>query len=574
MLKLMRYLRPYKIPIAVVLGLIFIQSLSELFLPTLMADIVDTGVMNQDIPFIWRIGGVMLLVAALGTLCSIGASYYSAKVSMSFGKDLRYKVFSHVENFSLQEFDQIGTASLITRTTNDITQVQQVVNMILRMMVTAPIMAIGGILMAYSQDPELSKVFLAAIPILFIVILLVVWKGIPLFKLVQVRLDHVNRVLRENLTGVRVVRSFNRIDHEKKRFQQANAELTDTTIKVNKIMATLMPALMLIMNYTVISIIWFGAIRIDDGDMLVGGLMAFIQYAMQIMFSMIMLSMMFVMIPRASASATRIYDVLQMKPTMKESTQSITTQEKGYIEFQNVTFSYPGAEVPALNNLSFQVKPGETTAIIGGTGSGKSTLLKLIPRFYEVDSGNILVDGVDIKDMTLKHLRDKIGFVPQKAVLFTGSVKENIYFGNEDSTDEEVLHAARVAQAYDFVSKMQEGFDSTISQGGSNLSGGQKQRLSIARALVRKPEIYLFDDSFSALDYKTDAKLRAALKEETTESAVLIVAQRVATVMDADCIIVLDEGSVAGIGTHQVLMKSCEVYQEIVSSQLSEEELA
>ena len=574
MLKLMRYLRPYKISIAVVLFLIMVQSFSELYLPTLMADIVDTGVMNQDIPFIWKIGGVMLLVAALGTICSIGVSYYSAKVSMSFGKELRYKVFSHVENFSLQEFDQIGTSSLITRTTNDITQVQQVVNMILRMMVAAPIMAIGGILMAYSQDPNLSKIFLVAIPILFMIILLVVWKGIPLFKLVQVRLDHVNRVLRENLTGVRVIRSFNRIDHEKKRFQHANAELTDTSIKVNKIMATLMPALMLIMNYTVISIIWFGAVRIDDGDMQVGGLMAFIQYAMLIMFSMIMLSMMFVMIPRASASATRIYDVLQMKPTMKETTNSITTHKKGYIEFQNVTFSYPGAEVPALKDLSFQVKPGETTAIIGGTGTGKTTLLKLIPRFYEVDSGMILVDGVNIKDMTLENLREKIGIVPQKAVLFTGSVKENICFGTEDATTEDILHVATIAQANDFVLNMQEGFESTISQGGSNLSGGQKQRLAIARALLRKPEIYLFDDSFSALDYKTDAKLRAALKEETTHSAVLIVAQRVATVMDADCIIVLDEGHVAGMGTHQELIRTCGVYQEIVSSQLSEEELA
>jgi len=574
MMKLMRYLKPYKIPIALVLGLIFIQSLSELYLPTLMADIIDIGVMNENIPYIWKIGGVMLLVAALGTICSIGASYYSAKVSMSFGKELRYKVFSHVENFSLQEFDQIGTASLITRTTNDITQVQQVVNMILRMMVTAPIMAIGGILMAYSQDPELSKIFLAAIPILSIVILLVVWKGIPLFKLVQIRLDHVNRVLRENLTGVRVIRSFNRIAHEKKRFQQANAELTDTSIKVNKIMATLMPALMLIMNYTIISIIWFGAIRIDDGDMQVGGLMAFIQYAMQIMFSMIMLSMMFVMIPRASASATRIHEVLQMVPTMKETTNEIPPTKKGYLEFQNVTFSYPGAEVPALSNLSFQVKPGEMTAIIGGTGSGKSTLLKLIPRFYEADSGTILVDGIDIKDMKLQTLRGKIGLVPQKAVLFTGSVKENIEFGNEDVTDVEVLYAAKVAQAEDFVSNMNEGFNSQISQGGSNISGGQKQRLSIARALVRKPEIYLFDDSFSALDYKTDAKLRAALKHETTVSAVLIVAQRVSTVMDADRIIVLNEGKVEGIGTHEELMNTCEVYKEIVSSQLSEEELA
>jgi len=574
LLKLIRYLRPYQILILLVLTLIFFQSLSELYLPTLMADIIDKGVIHQDVPYIWKIGGLMLLVTAIGTLCSIAASYYSAKISMSFGKDLRYKVFSHVENFTLQEFDQFGTASLITRTTNDITQVQQVVNMVLRMMVTAPIMAIGGIIMAYSQDAELTKIFLVAIPILFGVILLVVWKGIPLFKLVQERLDQVNRVLRENLTGIRVIRSFNRTVYEKNRFQRANADLTDTSILVNKIMALLMPVLMLIMNYTVISIIWFGAVRIDEGDMQVGGLMAFIQYAMQIMFSMIMLSMMFVMIPRASASAVRIHEVLQMQPAMQETTSPVAATQKGYLEFKNVTFSYPGAEVPALKDLSFQVKPGETIAIIGGTGSGKSTLLKLIPRFYEVDSGSILIDGINIKEMTLQALREKIGFVPQKAVLFTGTVKENLLFGNENSTDEELLQAVKTAQAYDFVAKMEKSLDSSISQGGTNLSGGQKQRLSIARALVRKPEIYLFDDSFSALDYKTDAKLRLALKQETKNAALLIVAQRVSTVMHADQIIVLNEGNVAGIGTHKELMKTCEVYQEIVSSQVSEEELA
>jgi len=570
----MRYLRPYQILIVLVLTLILFQSLSELYLPTLMADIIDKGVVNQDTPYIWKIGGLMLLVAALGTICSIAASYYSAKVSMSFGKDLRHKVFSHVENFTLQEFDRFGTASLITRTTNDITQVQQVVNMVLRMMVTAPIMAIGGMIMAYSQDAELSKIFLVAIPVLFAVILLVVWKGIPLFKLVQVRLDQVNRVLRENLTGIRVIRSFNRIVYEKNRFQHANADLTETSIKVNKIMALLMPVLMLIMNYTVISIIWFGALQIDEGNMQVGGLMAFIQYAMQIMFSMIMLSMMFVMIPRASASAVRINEVLQTQPVIQETSHSIVAQKKGYLEFRHVTFSYPGAEVPALRNLSFQVKPGETTAIIGGTGSGKSSLLKLIPRFYEIDSGSILIDGIDIKDMTLEKLREKIGLVPQKAVLFTGTIKENLLFGNENSSDEEFIHALKIAQAYDFVSKLDKGLDSTISQGGTNLSGGQKQRLSIARALVRRPEIYLFDDSFSALDYKTDAMLRKALKQVTENAALLVVAQRVSTVMDADQIIVLDEGNVAGIGTHKELMKTCGVYQEIVSSQATEEELA
>ncbi|OCA89508.1 ABC transporter ATP-binding protein [Bacillus sp. FJAT-27986] len=576
MRKLFRYLAPYKLPIVFIFALVFIQSLSELFLPTLMSDIIDKGVINQNIPYIWKIGGFMLLVAAVGTLCSITASYFSAKVSMSFGKNLRSRVFSHVENFSLHEFEQVGTASLITRTTNDITQVQLVLNMILRMMIMAPLMAIGGIIMAFSKDPELSWVIILAIPVLVGVILFVIWKGVPLFKLVQRRLDAVNRVIRENLTGVRVIRSFNRINFEKERFKKANKDLRDTTIKVNKLMATLMPLMMLIMNYTTIAVVWFGAIRIDHGDMQVGDLMAFIQYAMQIMFSMVMLSMMFVMIPRASASAARINEVLAIKPTIKDEPikHEAKPTKTGYLEFKNVTFSYPGAEEPALKGLSFSAGPGEVTAIIGGTGSGKSTLLKLIPRFYEPTEGSIYLNGINIKELELVDLRNRIGLVPQKAVLFTGTVKENILYGNENASDEEVIHAAKVAQAYDFVSNMKEGFDSPISQGGTNISGGQKQRLSIARALVRKPEIYMFDDSFSALDFKTDAKLRKALKSETTEGTVLLVAQRVSTVMDADRIIVLDEGNVMGIGTHEELLKSCDTYQEIVKSQLSEEEIA
>ena len=575
MRKLFRYLTPYKLRIVLIVGFIFIQTLSELYLPTLMSDIIDNGVINQDIPYIFKIGGFMLLVTLLGAIAAITASYYSARVAMSFGKDLRQRIFDHVEHFSLHEFTEVGTASLITRTTNDVTQVQLVLNMILRMMVMAPLMAIGGIIMALSKNAGLSWVIIVAVPILVLVIFLVVRRAIPLFKQVQVRLDRVNRIIRENLTGVRVIRSFNRIGFEQNRFKDANSDLTETTIKVNKIMAFLMPAMTLIMSLTQISIVWFGAIRIDAGAMQVGDLMAFIQYAMQIMFSMVMLSMMFVLIPRASASAARINEVLAIAPIIKdEETKEMTFHQKGYIEFQNVTFSYPGAEEPALRNLSFSAEPGEITAIIGGTGSGKSTLLKLISRFYDVDSGAVLVDGVNVKDMPIEVLRKKIGLVPQKAVLFTGSVKENILFGNEQATEEEIIHATKVAQAYDFVMNMKDGINSEISQGGTNVSGGQKQRLSIARALVRKPEIYMFDDSFSALDFKTDAKLRAALKEETTESTVLIVAQRVSTVMDANRIIVLDKGTVAGIGTHKQLMDTCDVYKEIVSSQLSEEEIA
>ena len=575
MRRLFRYLAPYKLLIFSIIGLVFLQTLTELYLPTLMSDIIDTGVIQQDIPYIWKIGGFMLLITLLGTFCAITASYFSAKVSMTFGKELRNRVFGHVENFSLHEFGDVGTASLITRTTNDVTQVQLVLNMMLRMMVMAPLMAIGGVIMALSKDVGLSWVIIVAVPILILVIFLIIRKAIPLFSVVQVRLDSVNRVLRENLTGVRVIRSFNRINYEKERFRKANLDLTNTTIQVNKIMAVMMPSMMLIMQLTQIAIVWFGGLRINAGDMQVGDLMAFIQYAMQIMFSMVMLSMMFVLIPRASASAARINEVLDIKPTIVEhQTEDVTTYLKGYVEFQNVTFEYPGAEKPALKNVSFKAAPGETTAIIGGTGSGKSTLLKLISRFYDASSGVVLVNGVDVKEMPIQFLREKIGLVPQKAVLFTGTVKENILFGNEQASEEEIIHAAKVAQAYDFVTHMKEGFDSMIAQGGTNVSGGQKQRLSIARALVRKPEVYLFDDSFSALDFKTDAKLRAALKPETKESTVFIVAQRVSTVMDAERIIVLDEGEVAGIGTHQELMDTCEVYQEIVSSQLSEEESA
>ncbi|WP_172423930.1 ABC transporter ATP-binding protein [Paenibacillus larvae] len=575
MSKLFRYLKPYRLPIVFVLFVVFLQSLSDLYLPTLMSDIVDTGIVKGDTPYILKIGGFMLFVAAGGVLCAIVSSYLSSKISVGFGRDLRAKVFSHVENFSLQEFDKIGTASLITRTTNDINQIQQVTTMILRMMISAPMMCIGGIIMALSKDAKLTLVLVAVLPILALSIFLVARKGVPLFKAMQKKLDKLNLVLRENLTGIRVIRSFNRGDHEAERFNEANLDLTYTAVRVNRIMASLMPIMMLILNFSTIAIVYFGSIRIENGGMHVGDLMAFIQYAMQIMFSVIMVSIIFVMVPRASASAARINEVLDMVPEIKDTENAKQTEgQRGYLEFQNVTFSYPGAEKPALYNISFSASPGETTAIIGGTGSGKSTLLSLIPRFYDIQEGRILVNGEDIRDLKQANLREKIGFIPQKAVLFTGTISDNIRYGKEDATGDEIRHAAEVAQATEFIANMKDGFDSMIAQGGNNVSGGQKQRLSIARALVRKPEIYVFDDSFSALDFKTDAKLREALKKETTESTVLIVAQRVSTVMDADRIIVLEEGKIAGIGTHQELMDTCTVYREIVSSQLSEEEIA
>jgi ATP-binding cassette subfamily B protein len=586
LIKLLKGLKPFTWGVTAVLILVFLQSMGDLYLPTLMSDIVDKGIVQGDRDYIWKIGGYMLLVAGGGALCSVIASYLSAKVAAGFGRNTRSKMFKHVENFTLHEFDKIGTASLITRTTNDITQVQTVLTMMLRMMVGAPMMMIGGIIMAVSEDAKLSLIFVIVIPVLVGAIFLIGMKGLPLFKAIQIKLDTLNRVLREHLTGIRVIRSFNRIDHENRRFSAANKDLTETAIKVNKIMAGLMPVMMIVMNFSMIGILYYGGIRIGDGDLQVGSLMAFIQYAMQIMFSLIMVSMMFVLIPRASASALRINEVLDMQPEINdpttgelETTATATKEDgrdtmHGFVEFDNVSFSYPGAEQPALSGISFSARPGEITAIIGGTGSGKSTLLSMIPRFYDVIEGAIRVDGVDVREMTQEELRSKIGYIPQKAVLFTGTINENIRYGKEDATDEEIIHAAKVAQAYDFVTAMKDGFESEIAQGGNNVSGGQKQRLSIARALVRRPEVYLFDDSFSALDFKTDAMLRAALKSETTESTVLIVAQRVSTVMDADRIIVLDEGTIAGIGNHRELMENSEVYREIVSSQLSEEEIA
>ncbi|MGX9805751.1 ABC transporter ATP-binding protein [Exiguobacterium acetylicum] len=574
MIKLLKRLTVYKWAVLAVLVLVFAQSMSDLYLPTLMADIIDKGVVTGDTAYIWKIGAVMLGITGIGALAAVAASYYSSKASMGLGRDIRRQVFNHVERFSLQEFDQVGTASLITRTTNDITQVQQVVIMMLRMVVSAPIMFIGGLIMAVSKDAKLSFVIVAAMPVLVISILLILWKGVPLFGKVQKRLDRLNLVLRENLTGIRVIRAFNRERDEQVRLTKANADLTEVSIKVNKIMAFLMPVMMLVMNLTVVGVIGFGGIRIDSGGMQIGDLMAFIQYVMQIMFALVMASVMFVMIPRAAVSAKRINEVLEMTPTMTDQGTQTADRERGTLVFDRVTFRYPGAETPVLSDISFAARPGEVTAVIGGTGSGKSTLVNLIPRFYDVTEGSIRVNGVDSQDVPQEELRSKIGFVPQKALLFTGTIAENIRFGKEDATDEEVAHAAQIAQATDFIERMPDGYDARIEQGGSNVSGGQKQRLSIARALVRRPDLYVFDDSFSALDFKTDAALRKALREETREATVLIVAQRVSTVIDADQIIVLDEGKVAGIGTHDELFANNAVYQEIVKSQLSEEEIA
>ncbi len=575
MLKLYRFLKPYSVMVIGVLVFIFLQTLGDLYLPTLMSDIINDGVMQGDTNKILHIGGLMLLVAAGGAVCAVISSYLSSKTAVGLGTILRSKIFRRVESFSLHEFDKLGTATLITRTTNDINQVQMVTVMIMRMMISAPMMAIGGVIMALQEDRELTLVLAVAIPVLGGVIALIASRMIPLFRLVQKKIDKINLVLREKLTGIRVIRAFNTVEREMKRFDEANVDLTDNYIKVNRIMAFMMPAIMVVMNLTSISILWFGGIRISNNSMDLGALAAFTQYAMQIMFSLLMLAMMFIMVPRAQAAAVRINEVIDTVPEITDSEETKNTfTGRGFVEFKDVTFSYHGAEEPALRNISFSAHPGEVTAIIGSTGSGKSTLINLIPRFYDVVGGSVLIDGVDVRSITQEALRAKIGYVPQKAVLFSGSITENIKVGNDTAAEEEIRHAAEIAQAAGFISEMDGGYDHIIAQGGTNISGGQKQRLSIARALVRKPEVYIFDDSFSALDYKTDAKLRGALRKEIADATVIIVAQRVGTVMDADRIIVLDEGRIAGMGTHKELLDTCEVYREIVTSQLSEEEIA
>jgi ATP-binding cassette, subfamily B, multidrug efflux pump len=576
MFRLFRYLRPYAIPVAAVLVLVFMQCMADLYLPTLMSDIVNKGITNGDIPYIMQTGAFMLLVALGGSVCAVLAGYLTSHSSMGLGEILREKIFTHVSRFSLHEFDKLGTPSLVTRSTNDVTQVQMFTLIMLRMIVSAPIMVTGGIILAVSKDRALSWVIVAVIPVLAITIISLAVKGFPLFRSIQKKIDRINLVLREGLTGIRVIRAFNRIDQEKARFGEANLDLMKTSIQVNRMMAVMMPIMMLVMNLTTVTIIWFGSIRVDHGTSNIGNMMAFLQYAMQILFSLLMASMLFIMLPRAQASADRINEVLSTVPEIvdPESPREPEGDRRGYVEFRDVSFRYHGAEEPAISGISFCASPGEVTAIIGSTGSGKSTLINLIPRFYDVDGGCILIDGVDVRELTQKSLRARIGLVPQKAILFSGTIAENIRYGKRDADEEEVRRAADTAQALEFISEMKEGFDSIIAQGGTNVSGGQKQRLSIARALVKKPEIFLFDDSFSALDFKTDARLRAALRKETAEATVIIVGQRVATIMDADRIIVLDEGRIAGMGTHRELYASCDVYREIVASQLSVEEIA
>jgi ATP-binding cassette subfamily B multidrug efflux pump len=577
MLKLFRLIRPYRGYVAIVLVLALAQSIGSLLLPRLMSDIVDKGIVKGDQRAILQIGGLMLLMSIVATLCAIAGSYYSSRVATGFGRILRGAIFARVEHFSVHQFDRLGSASLVTRTTNDTTQVQQMLIMMLTMVITAPMMAIGGVILALSQDAQLAWVLIAVMPVMALVFGLIMRSAIPLSQAMQTKIDRLNLVLGEGLSGARVIRAFDRGAHQRERFDQANLDLTNTATAVNRLIAFLMPALIVMLGLTNIGIIWVGSHRIDAGTMQVGAMIASLQYSMQILFAVFMVTAMFVMLPRASASAARINEVLDVAPEIVDPATPVQPQratKRGHVEFENVTFRYPGAEEAALTGVSFTARPGEMTAIIGGTGSGKSTLAGLIPRFYDVNQGRVLVDGVDVREMTQADLRVRIGFVPQKAVLFTGTLATNIRYGREDASDEEVRHAATVAQAIEFVEAMPEKFAAPISQGGINLSGGQKQRLSIARAIVRKPDVYVFDDSFSALDYTTDANLRAALKQETANATVFVVAQRISTVINADRIVVLDDGRVVGIGTHPELLKTNEIYREIVASQISLEEMA
>ena len=546
----------------------------NLFQKMLSSGIIEAKNVS-DMEYIKSVGTKMIIVAFVITGVTIIASYLSSKISMGYGKLLREKIFEKVTTFSQGDINKFGTPSLITRTTNDVTQVQNAVVMVLRMMIMVPIMCIGSIFMAINKDKTLSWILAVSVPVLFAILGIVMKKAVPLFKSLQVKLDKLNQIMREQLSGVKVIRAFDKDEYERKRFEKSNKDNIDTAIKVNRIISILMPAMTIILNFTTIAIVWFGAKRIDAGNMQIGDMMAFIQYAMHVLFSFVMATVMFVLLPRAFASGDRISEVLDVVPDIKNK-EKITknNNHEGVVEFKNVNFKYPDSEGEfALENISFKTHPGKVTAIIGSTGSSKTTILNLISRYYDVTDGEILVDNVNVKDYALEDLRSRIGYVPQKAFLFSGTIKDNILYGRENATDEEVLHALEVAQISDYVSGLDEGIMLHVAQGGNNFSGGQKQRLSIARAIVRKPEIYIFDDSFSALDFKTDSKLREALKKETDNATFIIVAQRVSTIMDADQIIVLDEGKIQGIGKHKELLQNCDVYKEIVYSQLSKEEV-
>ena len=576
LLRLLReHLRPYRAQVAAVLLLQLAQTVATLYLPTLNADIIDKGVAVGDTGYIMRIGAVMLGISLLQVICSVSAVYFGAQVAMSFGRDVRERLFTHVQTFSAREVGQFGAPSLITRTTNDVQQVQMVALLSFTIMLMAPIMLVGGVVLALQQDVALSSLLLVVVPVLAAVVGFIVSRMVPYFRTMQQRIDAINRVMREQITGLRVIRAFVRERREAERFEVANDALFDTSLRAGRLMALMFPVVMLIMNVTSVGVLWFGAQRIDAGDMQIGALTAFLSYIMYILMAVMMASMMFVMVPRAVVSSERITAVLDTETSVVPPAAPVALpQPQGRLELRDVEFRYPGAERAVLHGVDLVAAPGETTAVIGSTGSGKTTLVNLVPRLFDVTGGSVRIDGVDVRELAPDTLWSLIGLVPQRPYLFSGTVASNLRYGNPDATDEELWHALEVAQARSFVAEMPGGLEAPIAQGGTNVSGGQRQRLAIARALVRRPAIYLFDDSFSALDFATDAALRAALVPETRHSAVVVVAQRVATIRDADRIVVLDEGAVVGTGTHAELMETCRTYQEIVYSQISAEEAA
>lgn len=575
MIKLFKYLKPYIWLIIPLVILTYLQVMATLQLPDYMAKIINEGIIAGDMNAIYANGGLMLLVTLGGAAAAVGVGYLAARIATSFARDIRRKVFEKVESFSVAEFNTFSTASLITRSTNDIQQIQTVTVMIFRLVLMAPFMAIGALQNAIQNAPELSWIIAVSVVALLAVIIFLFIFALPKFKALQKMVDKLNLVTRENLTGLRVVRAFNNEKVEEKKFDAANRDLMKLNLFVNRLMIILQPFMMLLMNIALVLIVWFGAQLVSSGTTEIGNMMAFMQYATQVIMSFLMISIIFIMVPRASVSAKRVSEVIDTEPTIHDPKYPKKPSHDGHgrVEFRDVTFTYPDADSPVLSGISFTAEPGQTTAFIGSTGSGKSTLISLIPRFYDVSAGQVLVDGVDVRDLRLKDLYGQIGYVPQKGVLFSGTVKSNIAYGNAKASDTDVNQAAKTAQASEFIKKLDGGIDSDIAQGGSNVSGGQKQRLSIARALAVKPKIYIFDDSFSALDFKTDAALRKALEAETKDRTVLIVGQRISTIMNADKIIVLDEGKIVGQGTHSQLMKRNKVYREIAYSQLSDEEL-
>ena len=572
---ILRIFSGYWLMFTILVGFTYAMVMANLWLPDKMSEIVNNGIIKQDMPAIWHNGLAMILVTAAGGLCSIVIGFLAARIATGMAQKLRTELFERVESFALADFNKFSTASLITRSTNDIQQIQMTSILLLRLALMAPIMAIGGLQKAIHNAPDLSWIIALAVSVLLVVIAVLFVTAVPRFKKLQTLVDKLNLVTRENLVGLKVIRAFHNEKIEQKKFQQANTELNKMNLFVNRLMMLLDPIMTLVMNFSSVAIVWFGAHLISSGNLQIGNMMAFLEYAMQVIISFLLLSMVFIMVPRAAVSVKRVGEVLDMLPSIvdPQSPQRLPDDATGKIEFKDVTFTYPDADLPVLSSINFTAEPGQTTAFIGSTGSGKSTLINLIPRFYDVSAGQILLDGVNIRQLKLEDLYDQIGYVPQKGVLFSGTIASNIKYGNAKASQELVEKSAKIAQAAEFISELKNGYKNDIAQGGSNVSGGQRQRLSIARAIAVEPNVYIFDDSFSALDFKTDAKLRLALAKETKHKTVLIVGQRINTIMNADKIIVLDEGKIVGRGTHQELMKNCQVYQEIAASQLSEDDL-